>query len=81
MAAGHLHLGQPHQVTRMVDAFGRAKARDLVILTQKWAQYRVEAAWVKDFGTEAGVWFMPLTSHYADRQVLMRCHSTWLSCP
>ena len=38
LAVDHLHLGQPHQVTRMVDALGGALPGDLVVLAQERRQ-------------------------------------------
>jgi hypothetical protein len=38
LAINHLHLGQPHQVTRMVDAFSRTQPGDLVVLPQERRQ-------------------------------------------
>src|SRR5680860_1842415 len=35
LAINHLHLGQPHQVTGMVDAFSRTQPGDLVVLPQE----------------------------------------------
>lgn len=37
-AINHLHLGQPHQVTRMVDVFSRTQSGDLVVLPQERRQ-------------------------------------------
>ena len=38
LSVNHLHLGQPHQVTRMVDPFSGTLAGDLVVLTQERRQ-------------------------------------------
>ena len=38
LAIDHFHLGQPHQVARMVDALGRAQARLLVVFAQEGRQ-------------------------------------------